>query len=255
MARGRTYRVGDVAQLTGVSIRTLHHYHEIGLLVPKGRSQGGYRLYGDADLLRLQQILIGRELGLSLDEIRRSLDDERFDHRQALLAQRAQLVARAEQTSLMIQAVDTALAVLGGNARGGAMNTKELFGGFDPSKFEKEAEERWGQSEAYRESRARTERYTADDWRKQQVEQTAILSDAAALMKSGVSPEAPAATAIAERHRRSIDRWFYPCSPNVHAGLADLYESDARFAETFEKHGAGLTKFLSAAIRANARGA
>jgi len=78
MATERTYHVGEVARIVGVTIRTLHHYDEIGLLVPKARSDAGYRRYGDDDLLRLQQILIGREQGLTLEEIRRSLDDPRF---------------------------------------------------------------------------------------------------------------------------------------------------------------------------------
>ena len=91
MTHSRTYQVKDVARLTGVSVRTLHHYDAIGLLVPGGRTAAGYRLYPDADLLRRQQILIGRELGLPLEEIRPSLDDPRFDRKAALLDQRQRL--------------------------------------------------------------------------------------------------------------------------------------------------------------------
>jgi DNA-binding transcriptional MerR regulator len=79
----RAYQVKQAAELAGVSVRTLHHYDAIGLLVPSGRTEAGYRLYDDDDLLRLQQIQIGRELGLPLEEIRRSLDDPSFDRRQA----------------------------------------------------------------------------------------------------------------------------------------------------------------------------
>jgi len=104
MASRRTYRVKEVAEITGVSVRTLHHYDAIGLLVPGGRSEAGYRLYDDEDLLRLQQILIGRELGLTLEAIGRSLDDPAFDRRQALLAQRRELERRAEETAEMIRA-------------------------------------------------------------------------------------------------------------------------------------------------------
>jgi DNA-binding transcriptional MerR regulator len=85
VTRSRTFKVSDVARLAGVSIRALHHYDAIGLLVPAVRTAAGYRVYTDADLLRLQQILIGRELGLSLEEIRRSLDDPGFDWTAALL--------------------------------------------------------------------------------------------------------------------------------------------------------------------------
>jgi len=89
--RQRTYRVSEVAQISGISVRALHHYDEIGLLVPKARSGAGYRLYSDDDLLRLQQILIGREQGLPLEEIRRSLDDPRCDRKRALIEQRREL--------------------------------------------------------------------------------------------------------------------------------------------------------------------
>ena len=98
--------------MAGVSVRTLHHYDSIGLLVPRIRTDAGYRLYTDADLLRLQQILIGRELGLSLEEIRRSLDDPGFDRRIALIDQRARLRERVQQTEAMIRAIDAALAAL-----------------------------------------------------------------------------------------------------------------------------------------------
>src|SRR5688500_4587106 len=98
MAGQRSYRVKEVAQIAGISVRTLHHYDEIGLLVPRGRTGAGYRLYDADDLLRLQQIMIGRELGLSLEEVRRSLDDPSFDRKRALVAQREQLQQRARQT-------------------------------------------------------------------------------------------------------------------------------------------------------------
>src|SRR6185369_5408776 len=111
MAKG-TYLVKEVAALSGVTVRALHHYDELGLLTPKARTDAGYRLYNDHDLLRLQQILIGRELGLSLEAIRRSLDDPSFDRRAALVAQRAELAARAERAESMVRAIDAALAAL-----------------------------------------------------------------------------------------------------------------------------------------------
>src|SRR5688500_8483895 len=108
MSASRRYQVNDVAVAAGVSVRTLHHYDAMGLLVPSARTEAGYRLYTDQDLLRLQQILIGRELGLALEEIRRMLDEPDFDRRRALLRQRAELVGRVERTNKMIRAVDAA---------------------------------------------------------------------------------------------------------------------------------------------------
>lgn len=243
------YQVKEVAEIAGVSVRTLHHYDAIGLLVPRGRSEAGYRLYDDQDLLRLQQILIGRELGLTLEAIGRSLDDPAFDRRQALRAQRSQLERRAQETAQMIRAVDRALEVLERGERD--MDMKQLFDGFDASKYEAEAERRWGHTEAFQESKRRTAGYGADDWKRFGAEQAAIMSDAFALLTAGEPPDSAAAMAVAERHRLAIDRWFYPCSAAMHRGLSDLYESDARFAANIDKFGAGLTVFLIAAIRAN----
>jgi len=258
----RTYQVKDVSRIARVSVRTLHYYEELGLLVPAARTDAGYRLYTDDDLLRLQQILIGRELGLTLEEIRRSLDDPSFDRMQALVAQKQHLQQRAERTRSMIASVDAALACLA-EARlreGGALvdasrkdvSMESIFEGFDPAKYEEEARERWGETDAYKEAARRTKRYTKEDWARHRAEQEAIYTDAAALMAAGRSPTTDDAMAVAERHRLLIDRWFYPCSADTHRGLASLYESDPRFAAGIDAHAPGLTAFLAAAIRANA---
>jgi DNA-binding transcriptional MerR regulator len=239
-------------------VRALHHYDEIGLLVPSGRSEAGYRLYDDGDLLRLQQILIGRELGMPLEEIKRSLDDPGFDRRAALERQRRELAARAERTAGMLRAVEAALAALD-DGEGKTMKdmTREeiaaLFDGFDPSRYEDEVRERWGDTEAYRESARRTSRYSKADWERYQAEAEAIMREAARLFRAGAAADGAEAMAVAERHRLSIDRWFYPCAPGMHSALADMYEADARFAENTDRYAPGLTPWWSAAIRANAR--
>ena len=252
MTRLRTYQVKDVAQLAGVSVRTLHHYDSIGLLVPEARTAAGYRLYTDADLFRLQQILIGRELGLPLEEIRRALDDPRFDRKTALLDQRERLIARVRQSEAMIRAIDAALAGLNGDQKDAEMKMEDLFEGFDPSRYEDEVRQRWGTSEAFRESEKRTRRYTPDDWKALKAEQAAVYDDAHSALQAGQRPSDEAVMEIAERHRLSIDRWFYPCSHSLHCGLASMYESDDRFRQTIDRHGQGLTSFLAEAIRANA---
>ena len=257
MSKGRTYKVKEVASIAGVSVRALHHYDEIGLLVPSSRSDAGYRLYNDDDLLRLQQILIGRELGMPLEEIKRSLNDPKFDRRAALERQRKEIVTRAERAVAMLRAIDTALAEL--TSEGGKtmkeMSKEEitsLFDGFDPSLYESEVKERWGKTDAYKESARRTSKYTKADWERYKAESYAIMADAAQLFRSGASADGEGAMAVAERHRLSLDRWFYPCAPEMHAGLADMYEADARFAESIDKYAPGLTPWWSAAIRANA---
>jgi DNA-binding transcriptional MerR regulator len=252
VTRSRTYQVKDVAAITSISIRTLHHYDEIGLLVPSGRTSAGYRLYTDADLLRLQQILIGRALGLPLEDIRRSLDDPRFDRRAALVDQRNRLKDRARQTDAMIRAIDVALAALTGSRQQGEMNMAELFEGFDAAQYEEEARRQWGHTDAFVESEKRTKQYRPEDWQAIKVSQAAVYDAACAAMKAGKSPSDAAVMDIAERHRLSIDRWFYPCSHAMHRGLASLYESDDRFRQGIDKYGEGLTTFLAEAIRANA---
>lgn len=126
---------------------------------------------------------------------------------------------------------------------------KTLFEGFDPSKYEDEVQERWGNTDAYRESARRTSQYTKDDWQRYKAEANEIMSEAARLFRSGVSPESDEAMAIVERHRLSIDRWFYPCSKAMHAGLAAMYEADTRFQENIDRYAPGLTAWFIAAIR------
>jgi DNA-binding transcriptional MerR regulator len=252
MVRRRHYQVKQVAELAGVTVRTLHHYDAIGLLSPSARTGAGYRLYGDEDLLRLQQILIGRELGLSLEAIRRSLDDPQFDSRAALRAQRAELAARAERARRMLDSIDAALAALDEGTTMTNVDIKKIFDGFDPEPYADEAQRRWGLTEAHRVSARRTKSYGEADWRTIKVEQTAILADAAAALADGAPADEARAMDIAERHRLSIERWFYPCSRRMHRGLADLWQSDRRFADNIDAHGVGLTDYLAAAVRANA---
>jgi DNA-binding transcriptional MerR regulator len=252
VTRSRTFQVKDVARVAGVSVRTLHHYDAIGLLTPRLRTAAGYRVYTDSDLLRLQQILIGRELGLSLEEIRRLLDEPGFDRKAALLDQRERLRERVQQTEAMIRAVDAALAGLGGNQKDAEMNIEELFQGFDPSRYADEARRQWGTSDAFVDAEKRTGRYTPADWKALAAEQTAIYDAACAALQAGRTPADEAVMDIAERHRLSIDRWFYRCSHRMHCGLASMYEADDRFRQTIDTHGEGLTKFLAEAIRANA---
>jgi DNA-binding transcriptional MerR regulator len=242
------YQIKKAAEMAGVSVRTLHHYDDIGLLTPKKRSAAGYRLYGKDDLLRLQQILIGRELGLPLEVIRRSLDDPAFDYLRALRGQKVKLQARARQTDAMLRAIDASIGLLENDGAGGSMAISTIFEGFDPVDYEREVKTRWGGTDAFKDSMSRTKRYSKEDWSGIRAEHSAIYDDLASLMKAGKNPGE--AHEIVERHRAFIDRWYYPCSPAMHVTLADLYDSDARFAQNIDKHGDGLAAFLSAAIRA-----
>ncbi len=241
--------VGELASLARVSVRTLHHYDEIGLLRPSGRSGAGYRLYTEGDLQRLQQVLFFRELGFKLDEIARILADPGFDRRQTLLAQRALLVERADRARALVDLVDRTLKAL---EEGDTMNPEDTFEGFDPAKYEDEAKAWWGTTEAYAESRRRTSRYTKDDWKRMADESKATVDELAQAMDDGVTPTDARAMDLAEQHRLHLEHWFYPCSSAMHVGLGEMYVADPRFAAVYDQRRAGLSEFLRAAIQANA---
>lgn len=245
---GRTHKVKEVAQLSGVTVRTLHHYDEIGLLRPSRRTRSGYRLYDDADLLLLQQVLVYRELGLPLEKIKAIVHDPAFDRVAALREQRAELARRVEHAESMLRAVDTALRALEGET---IMSTKDLFNGFDPAQYEEEAKQRWGSTEAYAESRRRMKDYSKDDLAGMKAELDGIMAKVAAAKVAGSAADSQEAMDLAEAHRLHIDRWFYPCSHGMHAGLGDMYVADARFTENLDKHGDGTAAFLRDAIAAN----
>ncbi len=246
----KNYQVAELARLSNVTVRALHHYDTIGLLAPSGRTQAGYRLYDEADLLRLQQILIHRELGMPLEQIKRSLDDPGFDQRTALVQQREHLRERARTTASMIRSVDAALAALKGD---NTMDLATIFDGFDPKEHEEETRARWGESDAYKVSARRTKSYTAEDWQRIKDADQEILDALAEKLRGGAAADDADVLALADRHRLHIDRWFYPCSHAMHAGLAEMYVSDQRFEASFEKRQEGLARFLAEAVRTNAK--
>ena len=253
METEQLHTVGEVAALAGVTVRTLHHYDRIGLLAPSGRSENGYRLYAYGDLERLRQIRLLRELRFSLDAIGQMLDAPAYGRRNALEAQRDLLRERQERTERIIRGVDRALQAMEEETE---MDRTEMFEGleeFDHEQYRGEVEQRWGDTDAYRESMRRTRRYGTGDWARIKAEGEAVVARLADLMAVGAPAEGRAAMDLAEEHRRHIDRWFYPCSETMHCNLADLYTDDPRFGEYFEKRAEGLAVFVRNAIRANAQ--
>ena len=128
----------------------------------------------------------------------------------------------------------------------------EVFGEFKPEAYESEVQERWGETDAYRESKRRTQKYTRADWERYKQEAQKTTLALASLMERGVPPDAPEALAAVEQSRLLIDRWFYPCSRAMHAGLGQLYITDPRFEQNYEKIRPGLARFISEATAANA---
>lgn len=129
----------------------------------------------------------------------------------------------------------------------------EAFGDFDPKEYEKEAEERWGNTDAYKESARRTKRYTKEDWIEVHKETEAVNEALSALLDAGVPADDPRAMDQAEQHRLNIDKRFYPVSYEMHVGLAEMYIADPRFAANYEKVHEGLAQYMHDAILANAR--
>jgi DNA-binding transcriptional MerR regulator len=247
-----SYSVGRVAELAGVSVRTLHHYDRIGLLSPGSRSGGGYRLYDDGDLERLGQILLYRELGFSLDDIAAIVDDPNADPSAHLRRQHALLQDRIERLGRMKAAVEREMEVRQMGISLTPEERFEVFGDFRPEDYDQEVERRWGHTDAYKESRRRVAFYSKDDWATLKAEAEAIERDVVDVMQSGAPANSEMAMDAVERHRRHISRWFYDCSREVHAGLGEMYVSDARFRTRYEAIAPGLAEFIRDATRANA---
>ena len=245
------YSVGQVADFAKVTVRTLHHYDEIKLLSPSGRTPAGYRRYGDDDLDRLQQILFYRELGFSLDDIASVLDDRDVSPSEHLLRQQRLLGGRIARLQEMAAAVEKALEA---RTMGNRLTPEEKFEIFGPGyeDHEAEAEQRWGDTEVWKQSQGRTARLAKEDWIRIKAEADGLMRRIADSVRAGVAPDSEQAMAIAEDHRMHVVRNFYDCSYTIHRGLAEMYTADPRFEETYEKEVRGGAAWFRLAVIANA---
>ncbi len=246
-----SYSVGRVAELAGVTVRTLHHYGEIGLLTPQDRTAAGYRWYSDADLQRLRHILFYRELGFSLDDISAILRDAGNGAGIHLRRQRELLCDRITRLQQMVTAIDKEMEA---DTMGTPLTPEEKFEIFGPGYgegYEAEAEERWGDTPAWQQSQSRTANYTKQDWIAVKQEGDDLNQRLAAAKSSGAAADSQQAMDLAEEHRRSIER-FYDCPYAMHRGLGDMYVGDPRFTRTYDDLAPGLAQWLRDAIHANA---
>jgi DNA-binding transcriptional MerR regulator len=255
-----TYTTGKVADMTHVSVRTLHYYDAIGLLNPSYETASGYRLYADGDLELLQQVLFFRSLGFPLAQIKAIVQSPAFDRREALEAHRTALLERRRTVEALLAAVDHSIEALD---KGETMDKKEMFDAFDEraleehrTKYADEAKQRWGTTDAYAESQKRTSKYTREDWERIQQEGAEIREGLAALMSR--SPSDPNVQGLVKRFHEHMNNNFYTCSLEMLSGLGDMYVNDPRFTATYEKVRPGLAVFLRDAIKvycvANATG-
>jgi DNA-binding transcriptional MerR regulator len=245
--------VGAVSALTGVSVRTLHHYDHIGLVVPSVRTPAGYRGYTDSDIERLHLVLVYRSVGMPLDEIRALLDEPGADVLEHLRRQHALLLDQADRLQHTIKAVEELMNAHRSGIQLTAEEQVEIFGTTAFSEeYAAEAEERWGETDAWKQSQQRVSQFSKEDWIAIKAEGDALLEALAQAKRGGVKPGSAEANELAGRHRASIER-FYDCGDEMHRGLVEMYLADERFTRYYDDVEPGLAQFLHDIVVAKLR--
>ena len=229
-------QIKEFAELTGVSVRTLHYYDEIGLLKPSEvDAQTGYRFYDEKSLERMQEILFYRELDFSLKTIGHIISSPDYDKQQALSRQRQLLLAKKERLERLIDALD-------GLEKGEGFMKNEYED--LKNKYAEEVKQRWGDTAAYRESEARS-----TDYVKAAPLLDAVMEGFAELDRSGTAPDSEPAKMQVEKLQRCITDHFYTCTDEILAGLGEMYVADERFRKNIDKHGEGTAAYISKCIK------
>ncbi|WP_233644631.1 MerR family transcriptional regulator [Streptomyces sp. BSE6.1] len=251
-----SYSVGQVSTFAGVTVRTLHHYDKAGLLSPSDRSRAGYRLYNEADLVRLQQILFYRELGFPLDEIAAILKDPQVNPLERLRARQRELNEEIARLQRLAEVAERAIEV---QKTGVPLTPEERFEVFGEVAFDlsyaTEAELKWAHSEGQRQAMARADAHTKEDWRRLMDEAGAWRAELLAAFDDGQPSDGERAMDLAEEHRLHIARWFTSCPPDMHRRIADDFVADPRaFALVVppSQQRPGLAAYTRNAVHANA---
>ena len=235
--------VHEVSRITGVSIRALQYYDQIGLLRPAERSESGYRLYDDSSLERLQQILLFRELEFPLQEIRRILDSPDFDRTRAMEQQITLLRMKQEHLQKLIELAEN-IKMKGGNPMD--------FTAFDRTKLEEYAEaakKTWGDTQAYREYEEKARGRSDRDESAVAQGLMAIFRDFGALR--GGDPASAEAQAQVAALQGYISANYYNCTPEILSGLGRMYAAGGEFTENIDRYGGeGTARFVNEAIQA-----
>ena len=238
------YTVKEVSDLTGVTIRTLHWYDEIGLLKPESKTESNYRLYSDNSLNTLQQILFFKELGFELDSIKNILESENYNEQETLNKQKELLILKQKKLEKIINLITSKLEG----------ECKMSFNEFNDTEYEKviheykdEAQNRWGHTDAYKESMEKSKKYSKDDWAKIHAESDAIYLELAENMDKDVNDSST--QALIKKLQDHYTKYFYTCTNEILLGLGEMYIADERFKKNIDKYKDGLTEYLSAAIK------
>jgi DNA-binding transcriptional MerR regulator len=243
--RTATHTVRQLAKLAGISVRTLHHYDHIGLLTPSARSAASYRLYGTEDLLRLQQVLLYRELDLPLEEIRRILDDPDFEPVGALEQHRRTLELRAERLACLLNTIDRTIARL--TEVDMSLTDEELYEGLPKEQVERwkrEVDERYD-PKLVAETNRRVHAMGKEQWNAVKAEGDAISRRMAELM--GRPADDPEVQATIARQHAWIEN-FYPCSAEMFQGLGQHYADHPEFRANYDKYRPDLADFMRDAM-------
>lgn len=233
--------ISQAANLSGVSVRTLQYYDQIGLLKPAAVSESGYRLYTQANLQKLQQILFFRELKFPLKDIIKILNQPDFDYQKALMEQRKLLILQKERLERLIQ-----LTEQGWNEKG-ELNMN--FSAFDKStieQYQKEAKERFGKTDAWKESQEKTKGRSKEEWNLVLGEMQELLKQISALV--GTDPAGEEAQQLVEEWRQHITKNYYTCTPEILQGLGQMYCADERLLANIDRYQVGTAQFFAKAI-------
>ncbi|WP_061310850.1 MerR family transcriptional regulator [Clostridium botulinum] len=244
------YKIKEVADMAGISVRMLHHYDKIGLLDPESVSAAGYRLYSDENLDRLQQILFFKELNFPLQEIKIILDSPNFNKKEALETHRQLLLEKKLRLEKIIQSVNKTINSMEGEFK---MDKKEILNVFSMTeieehqrKYSEEVKEKYGNTSAYKESNEKTSKYTKEDWSNIMKDWDIIYKKLANLMDK--NPDDKEVQEYIHQSREHISKNFYDCTPEIFRGLGEIYVNDERFTANIDKYKTGLSKFLRDAI-------
>ena len=233
-------QIKEFAEFTGVSVRTLHYYDEIGLLKPCYVDEHtGYRFYDKNSLLRMQEILFYRELDFPLKSISEIISSENYDKKKALSEQKKLLILKKERLDRLISAIDD------------AVKGENVMDAFDNSEFENykaEIQEKWGNTDAYKEYADKTKNYSKNNWQSMTDGLNDILAEFAVCMQNGNEPDSDEAQSLVKRLQNHITETCYTCTKEILASLGQMYVLDERFKNNIDKNGDGTAEFINKAI-------
>lgn len=244
------YTVQKLGMLAGVSTRTLRYYDEIGILKPARINSSGYRIYGQAEVDRLQQILFYRELGVSLESIRDIVTAPDFNGEAALKEHREKLLEKRKQLDALIANVDKTIALTEGRI---TMSNKEKFEGFkknmiedNEKKYGKEVREKYGE-DTVNKSNAKLMNMTEEEYQEVTKLSEDLNKTLAEAFKTG-DPAGELAQKAADMHKKWLTYYWHDYSKEAHAGLAQMYVDDERFTAYYDKKQPGTAAFLRDAV-------